>query len=304
MQTYVDSHVAGKVVDGTIGFHTTYGAQVVRLVPGFRPEDTDNEGVGVLIQYKVKERVAKSRASLGAMKRTNGSATEGSKEASEAAPTAQVGSMELLAGILEETGYSLDTEDLGKGFFNYGIDSLEMVRIRDRLGGSLGMDLPSTLLMDFPNVQDLSQELDKQRGMGAFKAETLQEEVKSVWSTITVAELLFVQNKFNKFYALPQFQKRLQEAKERCGADGAKYAKAIEPVLLEVEGPVLLANDLISDTKCETVQAARKEMVKCIRRHSGSSPEVRARAQEWLRLTMQEGELPTAAVLGPLRSQR
>ena len=35
-------------------FHTAFGAEVVRSVADFRPEDVDNEGVGVLIQYNVK----------------------------------------------------------------------------------------------------------------------------------------------------------------------------------------------------------------------------------------------------------
>lgn len=31
--------------DPILDFHTSYGAEVLRVVPNFRPEDVDNEGV-------------------------------------------------------------------------------------------------------------------------------------------------------------------------------------------------------------------------------------------------------------------
>jgi hypothetical protein len=37
--------------DKTLSFHTGYGAEILRLVPDFRPEDLQNQGTGVLIQY-------------------------------------------------------------------------------------------------------------------------------------------------------------------------------------------------------------------------------------------------------------
>ncbi len=32
-------------VDPIVDFHTSYGAEVLRIVPDFRPEDVDNQGV-------------------------------------------------------------------------------------------------------------------------------------------------------------------------------------------------------------------------------------------------------------------
>jgi len=280
MQNYVDRHVAGEIVDSTVGFHTGYGARVVRLVPGFRPEDEDNAGIGVLIQYQVKDWVAKSQVSLTAkgLEATSGAAP---------APGAQALGLDLLYGIMSDIGYPVESDDLGKGFFNYGIDSLEMVRIRNRLGSTLGIDLPTTLLLDFPNVQDLAQHLDRERGIGAFKPEESREDPKTVWDTITVQELLFILEKINKFYALPQYQNKFQEAKQKCGSDLVKYAKEIEPTLMEVEGPILVANEVIADAKHATVQGARVDMAKCLRRHAASNAQIRERRQELLRLTKQ-----------------
>lgn len=73
---------------------------------------------------------------------------------------------ELLSEIMEGLGYPVDDSTLSLGFFAYGMDSLDMVVIRDKLGELLGRELPATMLLDFPNVQDLSEKLDKMRGIG------------------------------------------------------------------------------------------------------------------------------------------
>ena len=46
---------ARQGVDPGISFHTGRGAQVVDLVPGWRSEDDDNCGIGVLIRYEVDQ---------------------------------------------------------------------------------------------------------------------------------------------------------------------------------------------------------------------------------------------------------
>merc|ERR1712113_889816 len=82
----------------------------------------------------------------------------------------------------------------------------------------------------------------------------LTEEPKTCWDLLSVDELLFVQCKCNKFYALPQFQKRFSDAEQQCRPDMAKYLRNIEPILIEVVGTILLSNELIEDTKPDTVQ--------------------------------------------------
>jgi len=53
MEDYMKDHVGGKITDPVVDFHTSYGAKYVSLVKNVRPEDTKNNGVGVLIQYNV-----------------------------------------------------------------------------------------------------------------------------------------------------------------------------------------------------------------------------------------------------------
>lgn len=143
MQEYVDAHTAGKLSDKTLNFHTAAGAKILRLVPDFRPEDVDNGGCGVLIQYLVKEQTEK----VG--QRT----------------LVQRPGLDIVSDIMTGLGYKTDLKHLDKGFFEYGIDSLDLVKIRSNVGSMTGLELPSTLLLDFPSVLELAEHIDQARGM-------------------------------------------------------------------------------------------------------------------------------------------
>mmetsp|Transcript_42808 Transcript_42808/g.122087 ORF Transcript_42808/g.122087 Transcript_42808/m.122087 type:complete len:992 (+) Transcript_42808:55-3030(+) len=282
IQEYVDKHVAGKLADPILEFHSSCGAKIRRLVHGFRPEDIDNGGIGVLIEYRVKDAMAKNVARRSAAR----AAGPAEQEPAAEAPAAEVSSLSIISAIFEDLGHSLDPDDLGRGFFSYGLDSLELLRIRNRLISTIFVDLPTTLLLDFPNVQDLAQHLDVLRSAREEKPpldDEAQDGPGTAWDALSADELLFIQQKCNKFYALPHVQGRLQEAK-LANSERAGYLKAIEPILIEVEGPVFLANDVIDDTKVETVRRAREDMTKCIKKFSGVL-EVQDEAKELLRLT-------------------
>jgi len=165
MQEYVDAHLSGKVNDRILTFHTSYGAKILSLVPDYRPEDVENEATGVLIQYKPKgwtmdvesteTQLAQTPAKVGAKK-----AKAKAKKQEPAVPT-----LEFLSEIMTEMGYEIDRDNLAAGFFSSGLDSFDMGVIQNRLGRALGRQLPSTLMLDFPSAQDLTEQLDKERGI-------------------------------------------------------------------------------------------------------------------------------------------
>lgn len=273
LQAYVDEHTSGKRNDKTLGFHTTYGARILRLVLGFRPEDTANGGTGVLIQYPVKEWVPSS--SFGTARKVATLALNVELNTKET-------TVDILKAILKELGYTLEANDLTQGFFSLGIDSLEMIRIRTQLGLSLGRELPATLLLDYPSVQELADNLDKERGLAAGQAAKEAEGPTpgDSWSSITNEQLLQLLEKLNKLYALPQNQKKVAEhASKFLPDDMAKYQSAIEPVLLEVEGPVLLSFGLVDDMKPATVQKAQRAMLPCVRRLGRRNPDISEKYQ-------------------------
>ncbi|CAJ1364634.1 unnamed protein product [Effrenium voratum] len=147
LSEYVAGHVSGKHSDGTLGFHTGYGARIVRLVSDFRPEDSENDSTGVLIQYDVK----------------NWTPLDGTEQAAAQGERSS-NALDALRDILKEMQHELQEDELSKGFFMLGLDSLELVRVRTRLSQWSGRDLPATFLLDFPSVSDAAAELDRTDG--------------------------------------------------------------------------------------------------------------------------------------------
>ncbi|CAK0896047.1 unnamed protein product, partial [Prorocentrum cordatum] len=289
MEAYLAEHVAGRRVDPIVNFHTSFGARFVRLVAGFRPEDVDNQGIGVLIQYNVQE-----------LSRMTGS--------SEAAPDAPAGtalerhmpSGELLAQIMERLGYEVDHENPSRGFFDYGMDSLELVRMQNSVCGALGMQLPATLVLDFPSYEALEDELDRRRGTGSYArgegwkqepvglgsaAEGPEDGAQTVWSSLTARDVVAIQGECRAVYSTAAYQKRFGDYARRCYPDMAMYCLAIEPVLCEVEGPILLERGLVAATDFATVQQARTELAGRALKFWASVPELRSRANGIAHLT-------------------
>jgi predicted N-acetyltransferase YhbS len=52
---------SGRLIDPVLAFHLDYGARLVTTLPGFRPEDHDSLGYGVLIEYPVHVESAHKR---------------------------------------------------------------------------------------------------------------------------------------------------------------------------------------------------------------------------------------------------
>lgn len=286
MEQYLEEHVAGKTVDPIVNFHSSYGAEVVGPVPGYRPEDTDNQGAGTLILYRVKQLAMQDKVVPG--------------QAQLGDQPAMVPTLNLLSKIMEDLGYPLDLEDLHKGFFDYGMDSLELVRVRNKLSSTLDMELPATLLLDFPTVQDLADRLDKDRGVGQEPAPgsepdlDMDQEAPGVlgatagWEGVTPSELMELQERLKAIYKLSSFQRKFTDIAKKCYPDIMKYILAIEPILVEVEGPLMLELGLVDDTEFHTVQKARGEMTNCIMKYWMDFPEVRMLGAELIHLTKQD----------------
>jgi len=275
MQAYVDEHVAGDRCDPTLEFHTGAGARVIRLVRDFRPEDTANNGTGVLIQYDVK-RVEKKQHIGGAVQQ----------------PSATVPTLDLLSAIMTDLGYPPDMDDLSKGFFDYGMDSLELVRIRNKLSSTLDMDLAATLLLDFPTVQDLAAHMDKERGVGIEakeeEAQVAAEPKHAGWDTIEARDLLDMQERCKQAYAQNTYQQRFKDIAKKCYPDMLRYMLAIEHILLEVEGPIFADYGLLPTMDSSSVQKCREEMTTHVAKFWRDSPEIRSKADDLAHLTRQD----------------
>jgi len=173
-----------------------------------------------------------------------------------------------------------------------------MVRIRSQLGAAVGLELPALLLLDFPSVQEAADEVDRLRGFSGRSenvAETATEgQARQAglslqggdqpgepgWASVDLDQLKQLQEKLKKLYALPQNQKKLAEQAAKHLPDKGKYLAAIEPILLEVEGPVLFSFGLADDVKPATVVKARKGFAPTVKRLGRRNPDVLARDRE------------------------
>lgn len=55
IEEYVKKRDAnGQLIDPVVAFHLNAGAKLISIHPAFRPEDTEAQGYGVLIEYPVK----------------------------------------------------------------------------------------------------------------------------------------------------------------------------------------------------------------------------------------------------------
>jgi len=282
IQSYVDDHVSGKVVDSTIGFHTGYGAKVVKIVPGYRPEDVDNKGIGVLIKYDIKEWKAKDQAAAKRESRTR-VRQEGAvagKGGEQAVDDMRLG-LEIVGGIMDDIGYPVKEEDLTRGFFGYGMDSLDLVRIRNKIGAVLGVELSTTLLLDFPNVAELADFLDQERGLGKYQGAAAE---RTVWEKLEESEIGYILDKLNKFYSLPQYQTKINDTEEKAGGVNGRYLSLIQSFRSEVEGSVFVANDVISEPKAELIEQAREELQSWITKNGKDHPKIRLKYTNMMKL--------------------
>lgn len=287
MDEYLREHVSGTLLDPIVDFHTSYGAKFRRLVHNFRPEDTDNQAIGVLIQYEIND---PAWLEFGLKKKDDRAKDQGAEGEGEQAPT-----LELLGVIMEELGYTLDDSNIAKGFFDYGMDSLELVRIRNKLSTILSVDLPPTLLLDYPTAKDLSEHLDQERGVGRERAALgdayLDDDfVTSGWSQVTAEDIIAMQTELKRIYLQPEYQKKFAKLTKKCYPDMIKYIQSVEPILVETEGPLFLERGLVTSTDWDSVQRARGHVTKLLLELGmwTANEEVSRRGTELIRITKQD----------------
>jgi len=273
-------HVEGKLVDPIVDFHTSYGAKFVKLVHNYRPEDVENNGIGVLIQYNLR-------------KVFTGPILEKADDKQQALKN-KMPTKDVLIPIMSDFGFEVDENELDLGFFDYDMDSLELVRIRNKLAAEIGMALPSTLLLDYPSVASLSEQLDMQRGVGQpledeeDVQETADEEKNAPWQALTARDVLDYMADCKKAYIQSHYQERFLELARSCYPDMLKYLLAVEPLLIEVQAPLFFERGLVKETDNSSVQEARAKMSSVVMRYWNQVPEVRKRSLELSSLTKQD----------------
>jgi len=272
LEDYVHAHDVGELTDPIIGFHTSFGAKIQRLVPGYRPEDHENGGVGVLIRYNIDQ-----MQTVGPQVKSTVSAQQPG--------SSQESTKRVLFRIMDEFGYAVDEDNLARGFFDYGMDSVEVGQVRMRLTSVLNMDFPTTLLFDYPSVESLSEHLDKMRETRNQQSEEVVSKDMS-FETMTADDVIQIQEEYKKSFLLPEYKKKFFKMAEKCYPDKLKYMHSIWPICDEAQGGVLMKFGLIQDMKPETIKNALVASNGVLMQYWGKVAEVRSLGSELMKVTM------------------
>lgn len=138
---YIQLDGAGQ--DPVLAFHKAHGADVVRSVPGYRPEDIANRTNGTLVSYDIARRVAPGRdlfADAGAAQQ----------------PADIAGYVQALARQV------LDGEcDPGRPLMEMGLDSADLLKMQLQLEQQYGLRLPGAFFFEYNTLNKVSAYLEQ-----------------------------------------------------------------------------------------------------------------------------------------------
>ncbi|HTD56668.1 MAG TPA: GNAT family N-acetyltransferase, partial [Silvibacterium sp.] len=133
----------GGLVDTTLRFHELHGAEIVGLVPGYRPEDDENHGHGVLVRYDLTTSRVKTPAP-GAGKTSSVSPGDGS--------LAQF-VRKVAEGLLRKNGEHARTFSLSSPLMEMGLDSGDVLELRERINHHCGLSIETEFFFTHNTLQ-------------------------------------------------------------------------------------------------------------------------------------------------------
>jgi acyl transferase domain-containing protein/thioesterase domain-containing protein/SAM-dependent methyltransferase/acyl carrier protein/ribosomal protein S18 acetylase RimI-like enzyme len=132
---------SGERRDPILRFHESHGAEINKLLPGYRPADSDNDGCGVLIGYDVRQRRAKRKQAAGL------SAPEA--EAPVADCSAVVSSaIRSILGPEREDAFALT-----RPFMEQDLDSMDLLELGTVLSKHFQRPIDATFFFNYPTPQ-------------------------------------------------------------------------------------------------------------------------------------------------------
>ena len=160
----------GFLLDPILRFHEYHGALITKLMPGYRPADTDNQGNGVLVEYELSNRKVFRAA-------------ESSHLDSNDPPLISNGSISIVVeelvisilGVHRSKNFSVE-----KSLMDMGFDSLDLMKLKAQLSARLATELDSTFFFENSNVDSITHAL-KEKSRKKAKSEQNTEPTKK-WS--------------------------------------------------------------------------------------------------------------------------
>lgn len=129
---------SGLPIDPILRFHANHGAEILRVIPNYRPVDTANLGAGVLICY-TKEKLD-----------TPPPINQPSNNSNTNQKTVVIDSVRKILGSKRQDSFELEMP-----FMEMGLNSLELLELRLILNKKFNRILPSTLFFEYPTTKRL-----------------------------------------------------------------------------------------------------------------------------------------------------
>jgi len=139
---YVQSYDQyGNHIDPMLHFHIAHGAIINGIIDDYRPEDTDNQGAGVLIQYNIRQ---------GNVQYSSPHFRLSTGESKTSLPTEMIVSQTIqeIMGSKRVQGFSMK-----RPLIEMGLDSLELLELRTLLSQRLNRNLDSTFFFRYSTAK-------------------------------------------------------------------------------------------------------------------------------------------------------
>jgi len=321
MQQYVDEHSKGTIFDPTLGFHTFFGGTIKRLVHDYRPEDIDNGGIGVLVQYNIgdmstigpglllpikSEKQVKSQTQVVSDMQIKSQKPGVSDQPS--APDSP-DSQAMVLKLMRDLGYEIDVQNLDRGFFDYGVTSAQTETIRERLSRATGADLPQTLVFDYPSVNELTNFLNETIGppksqkttIPTSRTETPKRGLLSGMAgpddegprgDIKLEDMIAMNREWSLEFARASWQKMFAKLGKNCYPNIFKYLREVFPYINDVQAKTLLKYGYIASLEPEIQHEGLVLLNESTFFHWKSSKKLQKLVKDVVRLTRQDPGWP------------
>lgn len=144
-EEYVWTVADGLPIDPILRFHTSRGASIRKILPGYRPEDTDNLGHGIVIEYQIRDRVESAAVQQPVQVRIE-----------DDIESALAGCIRHLLNPRYHSAYAADVP-----LREMGMDSLDLMELRILLNRRFQVELDSSFFFEHSTPSAIAKYLAK-----------------------------------------------------------------------------------------------------------------------------------------------
>ncbi|BAZ33696.1 amino acid adenylation domain-containing protein (plasmid) [Cylindrospermum sp. NIES-4074] len=148
MEEYIlQRNSRGQLVDPILRFHEEGGAKIKKILPNYRPEDVENLGIGILIEYDTNNLQS---SNLNSRDRVEGKYNRSQQSESENLNTIIYESIRTVIGERRMKDYAVK-----RPLMEMGLDSLELLELRTLLSEHVGIRLEPTFFFQYGTPESI-----------------------------------------------------------------------------------------------------------------------------------------------------